>query len=44
VNGKSLQDVENWDETPYVVGCIAVHCEGVRLIDNITYKRTDYDD
>lgn len=38
VDGNTLQPVENWDDTAYVVGCITVFCGEVRLIDNIKYK------
>lgn len=36
----SLEPLDNWDTTPdgqYPVGCIAVYCGDVRLIDNIKY-------
>ncbi|MGI5974625.1 MAG: pantoate--beta-alanine ligase [Paludibacter sp.] len=33
VDTKSLQPAQNWDKP--TVGCIAVYCGGVRLIDNI---------
>jgi len=39
VDGNSLQPIKNWEETLYAVGCIAVFCRDVRLIDNITYFR-----
>jgi len=38
VDGDTLQPVENWDDSGYIVGCIAVFCGTVRLIDNILYK------
>ncbi|NDV64946.1 pantoate--beta-alanine ligase [Bacteroides sp. 224] len=38
VNGYTLQPVSEWEETDYIVGCIAVFCGDVRLIDNIKYK------
>lgn len=38
IDGQSLQTVNSWNESPYIVGCITVHCDNVRLIDNITYK------
>lgn len=38
VDGDTLQKISSWEETDYVVGCIAVYCGGVRLIDNIKYK------
>lgn len=38
VDGRTLEAVERWDESPYVVGCITVWCGKVRLIDNITYR------
>ncbi|MDR1357190.1 MAG: pantoate--beta-alanine ligase [Tannerellaceae bacterium] len=38
VDGYTLSPIRDWKETPYPVGCIAVYCGEVRLIDNITYK------
>lgn len=40
VDGNSLQPVENWDDSNYIVGCITVFCgkTPIRLIDNIKYK------
>lgn len=38
VNKETLQSIKNWTETTDPVGCIAVFCGEVRLIDNITYK------
>ncbi len=38
VDGYTLQPVSDWNQTSYVVGCIAVYCGPVRLIDNIIYK------
>lgn len=38
VDGDDLQNIDDWDESPYVVGCITVFCGPVRLIDNIVYK------
>lgn len=40
VDGLTLQKVENWEDTDYVVGCITVYCGEVRLIDNIKYKES----
>jgi pantoate--beta-alanine ligase len=37
VDGNTLQPIEKWSDTDYAVGCIAVFCGEVRLIDNITY-------
>lgn len=39
VDGNTLQDVEEWNDCEYIVGCIALFCGNVRLIDNIVYKR-----
>ena len=41
VDGNTLQDVADWNESPYVVGCITVYCGAtpIRLIDHITYKK-----
>lgn len=38
VDGTTLQAVDSWEETDYIVGCITVYCGKVRLIDNIRYK------
>jgi len=38
VDGNTLQNIANWQDAPFVVGCITVFCGDVRLIDNITYK------
>ena len=42
VDGNTLQDVDNWDDSPYVVGCITVYCgkTPIRLIDHIKYKES----
>lgn len=38
VDGNTLQEVKEWDDSSYVVGCIALFCGKIRLIDNIKYK------
>ena len=40
VDGNTLLDVENWDDSDYIAGCITVYCgkTPIRLIDHITYK------
>lgn len=38
-DGYSLQPVDNWEESDYIVGCIAVFTGEIRLIDNVTYKK-----
>ena len=40
VDGNSLQAVGSWEESSYVVGCIAVFAGEVRLIDNVIYKNS----
>lgn len=40
VDGDTLQPVEHWEESSHIVGCIAVFCGTVRLIDNIVYKKS----
>jgi pantoate--beta-alanine ligase len=37
VDGFTLQSIQNWEDTEYPVGCIAVFVGEVRLIDNIHY-------
>lgn len=38
VDGRTLQPVEQWSDSNYIVGCIALFCGKIRLIDNIKYK------
>jgi pantoate--beta-alanine ligase len=38
VDSVTLQPVKSWDEHCVKVGCIAVHCGKIRLIDNITIE------
>ena len=40
VDGDSLKDVDSWEASDYVVGCITVYCGKtlIRLIDHIRYK------
>lgn len=39
VDGYTLQSISDWNDSEYTVGCIAVFCGEVRLIDNIIYKK-----
>ena len=40
VDGCSLADINSWDESEDIVGCITVYCgsQPIRLIDHIRYK------
>ncbi len=38
VDARTLMPVEEWEESPWIVGCITVYCGDVRLIDNIAYR------
>ncbi len=38
VDGYTLQPIQSLNDTPYAVACVAVHADGVRLIDNIILK------
>jgi len=40
VDGKTLADVQDWNESSDIVGCITVFCgsQPIRLIDHIRYK------
>lgn len=38
VDGNTLQEIKEWGDSDYIVGCIALFCGNVRLIDNIKYK------
>ncbi|MBQ8271320.1 MAG: pantoate--beta-alanine ligase [Bacteroidaceae bacterium] len=37
VDGNTLQPIEEWSDSDYAVGCIALFCGKIRLIDNIKY-------
>jgi pantoate--beta-alanine ligase len=37
VDASSLQSVRDWTDSSGIIGCIAVYCGDVRLIDNIRY-------
>jgi len=39
VDSATLQSINNWEDTPEPIGCIAVYCGDVRLIDNIKYEK-----
>jgi len=39
VDGMTLRPIDRWDDSAEPVGCIAVYCGEVRLIDNIKYKQ-----
>ncbi len=40
VDGKSLQEIDDWSDSDDIVGCITVFCgeQPIRLIDHIRYK------
>lgn len=39
VDSNTLQSIENWDDAEEVQGCVAITLGGIRLIDNICYKK-----
>lgn len=39
VDARTLLPVEEWSESPWIVGCITVYNGKVRLIDNISYRK-----
>ena len=39
VDGTTLMPMTSWNESNYIVGCVTAYCGGVRLIDNIAYKK-----
>ncbi len=39
VDARTLLPVEEWIESPWIVGCITVYNGKVRLIDNIAYRK-----
>ena len=38
IDARTLQPIDEWEESNWVVGCITVYCGDVRLIDNIAYR------
>ncbi|MBL7968175.1 MAG: pantoate--beta-alanine ligase [Prolixibacteraceae bacterium] len=42
VDSVTLQPVKSWSDQCKKVGCIAVHCGKIRLIDNIEFGEIDY--
>ncbi len=42
VDGNTLQAVNDWNESDYIVGCVTVYNGEVRLIDNIAYRRPEH--
>ncbi|MFY9152333.1 MAG: pantoate--beta-alanine ligase [Prolixibacteraceae bacterium] len=38
VDGLTLQPVKSWNDPGVKVGCVAVHCGKIRLIDNIVFR------
>ncbi|MDR0348594.1 MAG: pantoate--beta-alanine ligase [Tannerella sp.] len=40
VDAATLQSINSWEESDNPIGCIAVFCGEVRLIDNIKYETT----
>jgi pantoate--beta-alanine ligase len=42
VDEVTLQPVKSWNDPCTKVGCIAVHCGKVRLIDNIKFEAINY--
>lgn len=43
VDGLSLQKIDKWSDSDYIVGCIAVFADKIRLIDNIVFKNYHYE-
>lgn len=39
VDSRTMQPINNWDDSNYPVGCVTVYCGEVRLIDNIKYYK-----
>ena len=42
VNETTLLPVKSWDDQGSKVGCIAVHCGKIRLIDNVKFEAINY--
>jgi pantoate--beta-alanine ligase len=43
VDSKTLQQIREWEESTEPIGCIAVFCGEVRLIDNVKYGLKNVD-
>jgi pantoate--beta-alanine ligase len=41
VDGNTLQEIAKWEDSDYIVCCIALYCGKIRLIDNIKYKEVE---
>jgi len=41
VDALTMQPVSDWADADSITGCITVYCGGVRLIDNIAYKKAE---
>lgn len=41
IDARTLTPVDNWNESPYIMGCITLYVGNVRLIDNVEYKGYD---
>lgn len=39
VDARTLASIDEWEESPWIVGCITVYCGNIRLIDNIAYRK-----
>lgn len=42
-DGYTLKPIDKWNESEYIVGCIAVFAGEIRLIDNVIYKNTSHE-
>lgn len=38
IDARTLQPIDEWEESDWIVGCITVYCGEIRLIDNISYR------
>ena len=38
VDARTLSPIDEWEESPWIVGCITVYLGDIRLIDNIAYR------
>lgn len=38
VDARTLEPIDEWEESNWIVGCITVYCGDIRLIDNIAYR------
>lgn len=42
VDGRTLQPIENWDDSDFIVACTAAYAGNIRLIDNLILRQPNH--